>query len=136
MADHKEKHQGTNEEAHEHGPGRYVVIWMALLVFTVTTVVTGHMDLGAANLPLAMVIATIKATLVVLFFMHLWDSEGINRLVFVVALVFVVVLLLGVFGDLLTRMPEALPTGSPAHTLEGGDMPSAHEARPHPPHGE
>ena len=134
MADHKEKHE--EEQAHEHGPGRYVLIWMALLVFTITTVVTGHMDLGAANLPLAMVIATIKATLVVLFFMHLWDAEGINRLVFGVAIVFVMVLLLGVFGDLLTRMPEALPTGQPAHTLEGGDMPSSHGMPAHRPHGE
>ena len=59
-----------------------MVIWLLLLVATITTVVTGRMDLGGANLPLAMMIATIKATLVVLFFMHLWDSEGINRLVF------------------------------------------------------
>jgi len=133
VADHKEKHE---EEAHEHGPGRYVVIWRALLVFIITTVVTGHMDLGAANLPLAMVIATVKATLVVLFFMHLWDAEGINRLVFGVAILFVMVLLLGVFGDLLTRMPEALPTGQPARTLEGGDMPSMHDGPAHRPHGE
>ena len=127
----EQKHKDTEEHA-EHGPGRYVLIWAALLVFTITTVVTGRMDLGGANLPLALIIATIKATLVVLFFMHLWDAEGINRLVFCVALVFVVVLLLGVFGDLLTRMPEALPTGGHAHTLEGGDMPSSSEAtHPH-----
>lgn len=132
MADQKNKHD--DGEAHEHGPGRYVVIWLALLVFTITTVVTGRMNLGAANLPLALLIATVKATLVVLFFMHLWDAEGINRLVFGVALVFVVVLLLGVFGDLLTRMPDALPTGNHAHTLEGGDMPSSAEHAP--PHAE
>jgi cytochrome c oxidase subunit 4 len=125
VADQKDKHE--DGQAHEHGPGRYVVIWMALLVFTITTVVTGRMDLGGANLPLALIIATIKATLVVLFFMHLWDSEGINRLVFGVAVIFVMVLLLGVFGDLLTRMPDALPTGNRAHTLEGGDMPSSAE---------
>ncbi len=105
---------------HEHGPGRYVVIWLLLLVFTVTTVVTGRMDLHGANLPLALLIATIKATLVVLFFMHLWDSEGINRLVFGVSVLFVIVLLLGVFGDLLTRSPAALPDGAPQPTLEPG----------------
>ena len=129
MANQKEKH----EEGHEHGPGRYVLIWMALLVFTITTVVTGRMDLGGANLPLALIIATVKATLVVLFFMHLWDAEGINRLVFGVAVVFVIVLMLGVFGDLLTRMPDALPTGNHPHSLEGGDMPSSGEA-PAAPH--
>jgi cytochrome c oxidase subunit 4 len=127
-----DKDKQDDGHAHEHGPGRYVVIWVALLAFTITTVVTGRMDLGGANLPLALIIATVKATLVVLFFMHLWDSEGINRLVFGVAVVFVIVLLLGVFGDLLTRMPDALPTGRHAHTLEGGDLPSsAGPPRPH-----
>jgi cytochrome c oxidase subunit 4 len=126
------KKQDDAEQAHEeHGPGRYVVIWLALLTFTITTVVTGRMDLGSANLPLALIIATVKATLVVLFFMHLWDSEGINRLVFGVAVLFVLVLLLGVFGDLWTRMPDALPTGRHAHTLEGGDVPSAAAPLPH-----
>jgi cytochrome c oxidase subunit IV len=106
------KHSEEHEHEHEHGAGRYVLIWAALLVFTFTTVITGRMDLGGANLPLAMVIATIKATLVVLFFMHLWNAEGILRLVFSVSVVFVVVLLLGVFGDILTRMPEALPSAA------------------------
>lgn len=117
---HDNNPKQDKEQAHEHGPGRYVVIWLLLLVFTVTTVVTGRMDLHGANLPLALLIAAIKATLVILFFMHLWDSEGINRLVFSVSLVFVLVLLLGVFGDLLTRSPTALPVGAPEPTLEPG----------------
>jgi cytochrome c oxidase subunit 4 len=96
-----------------HGPGRYFLIWVILLGFTGLTVFTGRMDLGAANLPIAIAIATIKATLVVLFFMHLSESHGVNRLVFVVSLLFVVVLLLGVFGDLLTRNPLSLPGGVP-----------------------
>ena len=64
---------------------------------------TGRMDLGAANFALALAIATTKATLVVLFFMHLSTRAGVNRLVFVVSLLFVVVMMLGVFGDLWTR---------------------------------
>jgi cytochrome c oxidase subunit 4 len=103
----------AHSEAHGHGPGRYVVIWVILLGFTLLTVVTGRMDLGSANLPIAIAIATVKATLVVLFFMHLSESHGANRLVFVVSLLFVGVLLLGVFGDLLTRNPMSLPSGAP-----------------------
>ena len=124
MAEYNKQDADPTAHETEHGAGRYVLIWAALLVFTLTTVITGRMDLGSANLPLALIIATIKAGLVVMFFMHLWDSEGINRLVFGVALLFVLVLLAGVFGDLLTRMPDALPTGRHAHTLEGGDYPS------------
>ena len=104
----------SKAEAHAvHGPGRYFVIWGILLGFTVLTVVTGRMDLGSANLPIAISIATIKATLVVLFFMHLSDSHGANRLVFVVSILFVLVLMLGVFGDLLTRNSISLPGGVP-----------------------
>jgi cytochrome c oxidase subunit 4 len=126
----KNKQDGGESAEQHHGAGRYVLIWAALLVFTLTTVITGRMDLGSANLPLALIIATVKATLVVLFFMHLWDSEGINRLVFCVALIFVLVLLAGVFGDLLTRMPDALPTGQHAHTLEDGDLPTVPALNP------
>jgi cytochrome c oxidase subunit 4 len=117
VADHNRQKE-HDEKAHEHGPGRYVVIWLLLLVFTVTTVVTGRLDLHGANLPLALLIASVKASLVILFFMHLSDAEGIIRLVFSVSLVFVVVLMLGVFGDLLTRQAVSLPTGAPAATVD------------------
>jgi cytochrome c oxidase subunit IV len=102
------------EQAHGHGPGRYFAIWFILMIFTGLTVWTGRMDLGSANLPIAITIATIKATLVVLFFMHLSESHGSNRLVFVVSVIFVIVMMLGVFGDLLTRNPMSLPSGAPA----------------------
>ncbi len=112
MADHRSTSQ-AEAHPHPHGVGRYVVIWVLLLVFTVTTVLTGRLDLGALNLPLALTIASVKATLVVLFFMHLSESHGVNRLVFVVSILFVLVLIAGVFGDLLTRYPLTLPVGAP-----------------------
>ena len=107
-----DRHDGGH--AHAHGPGRYFVVWAALLAFTVLTVVTGHMNLGWVNLPLALTIATIKATLVVLFFMHMTEASGANRIIFVVSLVFLIVMLLGVFGDLLTRSEMSLPNGVPS----------------------
>jgi cytochrome c oxidase subunit 4 len=116
----------AEEHAHAHGPGRYFVIWGILLAFTALTVVTGRMDLGAANLPIAITIATVKATLVVLFFMHLSESHGANRLVFVVSLLFVLVLMLGVFGDLLTRSPMSLPGGVPSFDSPEFSVPAHH----------
>jgi cytochrome c oxidase subunit IV len=92
-----------------HGIRRYILVWVALTALTLITVVTGRLDLGAANLALALIIASAKATLVALFFMHLWDSEGVNRLVFAVSVIFVGLLALGVLGDLATRLPTALP---------------------------
>lgn len=114
------------EDHASHGPGRYFLIWGILLAFTGLTVWTGRMDLGAANIGIALAIATIKATLVVLFFMHLADSHGANRLVFVVSVLFLVVLLVGVFGDLLTRAPISLPTGAPHFDLPEPPLPPQH----------
>jgi cytochrome c oxidase subunit 4 len=100
--------------AHGHGTGRYFAVWIVLLLFTGLTVWTGHMNLGGLNLPLALTIATIKATLVVLFFMHMTEASGANRIVFVVSIVFAIVMMLGVFGDLLTRPEMSLPSAVPS----------------------
>lgn len=117
--------EGAHHEA--HGIKRYLIVWVLLLLGTAITVSTGRMDLGAANIFIALVIATTKATLVVLFFMHLWDMGGVNRLVFVVSVLFLVVLILGVFGDLSTRLPVSLPNGGP---LPHVDMPEHGAAAP------
>jgi cytochrome c oxidase subunit 4 len=116
----------SKAEAHasSHGPGRYIAIWLILLAFTGLTVWTGRMDLGAANIGIALAIATVKATLVVMFFMHLSDSHGANRLVFVVSVLFVLVLMTGVFGDLLTRSPMSLPSGAPTFDLPEDSAPA------------
>jgi cytochrome c oxidase subunit IV len=108
--------------AASHGIGRYIIIWLALMGFTVLTVVTGRLDLGSANIFIAMAIALTKATLVVLFFMHLYDEGGVNRIVFVVSVLFLVVLLLGVFADLMWRLPISLPNEGPLPTLPKGSL--------------
>jgi cytochrome c oxidase subunit 4 len=118
VAEHNTGHHaaggGGGAQGHQgHGIGRYVAVWLALLVFTVLTVWTGRMELGAANIYVAMAIASTKATLVVLFFMHLWESGSVNKMVFVSSVVFVIVLMVGVFGDLMFRLPSALPPGVP-----------------------
>jgi cytochrome c oxidase subunit 4 len=105
-------------EPHAHGAGRYWIVWLLLCAFTALTVYTGHYH---PNIYLALAIAIAKASLVVLFFMHMTEAPGANRLVFSVSLVFTVVMMVGVFGDLLTRNPMSLPTGSvpsEVHTVE------------------
>lgn len=64
-----------------------------LIVLTVITVYTAmFVDLGSMNLPLAMVIATVKATVVALWFMHLKYDSWANRLIIVGAVMFVALL--------------------------------------------
>jgi cytochrome c oxidase subunit 4 len=109
MSEHVTHSRAHPTEHEHHSSLSYWVIWAVLLVFTGLTVWTGRMDLPRFGLALAMIIATTKATLVVLFFMHLWEQKGVNRVTFAATLLFVVTLLLGVFGDILTRHPMALP---------------------------
>jgi cytochrome c oxidase subunit 4 len=110
---HKNDDAHDSEGVHAHGVGRYWLVWGALILGTILTVITGRRDLGVMNLPLAMTIATVKASLVVLFFMHMTETPTANRIVFGASLVFAIVLIIGVFGDLWTRNEMTLPTVAP-----------------------
>jgi cytochrome c oxidase subunit 4 len=107
-AQHKEAH------GEAHGSTRYYIVWGALILGTILTVWTGYKDLGSWNLPIALIIATTKASLVVLFFMHMTETPTANRIVFAASLVFAIVLIIGVFGDLWTRNDMTLPSAAPS----------------------
>jgi cytochrome c oxidase subunit 4 len=64
-------------------------VWVALLILTGLTTAVSYVDWGRANLLVAMTIATAKATLVVLFFMHLKYDHKFNALVLLTALLFI-----------------------------------------------
>lgn len=81
------------------------IVFIILLILTVFTVLTAHyIDLpGTGNLILALIIATIKGTLVMAYFMHLKYDKGMN-LIIVYATFFGVVLFLGLtMADLAGR---------------------------------
>ena len=63
--------------------------FVALLVLTALTVYTGSREMFGFDLALAMVIATVKATLVALIFMHLKWDRPFNGYMFLVAVLFV-----------------------------------------------
>jgi len=88
---------------------RYVLVWVALLVLTVVTYSVAHMHRGPFSLLVAMLIACTKATLVGLFFMHLWDEKGLNRIVLLMAAVFLGLMILLDVSDVKTRFAPALP---------------------------
>jgi cytochrome c oxidase subunit 4 len=83
-----------------------------LLVLTLATVITGKMHLPGVALGLALVIASTKGLLVLLFFMHLIDHKGANRLVMGVSILFVLMMLGMPMADLATRFRPANPSGS------------------------
>jgi cytochrome c oxidase subunit 4 len=91
---------------------RTLMVWLALAVLTGVTVAAGRIELGTGNVVAALLIACVKASLVALLFMHLFRSAGVNRLVFAISLVFVVLLGVGVVTDLGTRLPVSVAPGS------------------------
>jgi len=83
----------------------YVVIWIALLAGTALTVFAAHINLGPFNAAVALTIATAKALLVVLFFMHLRGaSEKLLKLVVVSTVFFLLILLALSMADYGTRL--------------------------------
>ncbi len=76
-------HTQHAEGKHEHhivSPKVYVVILFALLLGTALTVWASFIDLGFWNPIIALAIATTKALLVVLFFMHVKYSTKLTML--------------------------------------------------------
>ncbi|HEX9110492.1 MAG TPA: cytochrome C oxidase subunit IV family protein, partial [Terriglobales bacterium] len=65
-------HNSVSEQMPEHisSLGSCLAIWLALLAGTTLTVAAAFIDLGPFNTVVALAIATTKATLVVLFYMH------------------------------------------------------------------
>lgn len=78
-------------ESHEHVTPKhiYVAIFGALLALTAITYIVSYADLGPGSLPVAMVVATIKASLVVGFFMHLKYEDRVFAFMFLTSLVFI-----------------------------------------------
>jgi cytochrome c oxidase subunit 4 len=83
----------------------YYTIWIALLCLTVITAAVSFVDLGPFNAVVALVIATVKALLVVLFFMHVkYTSEKLTKIVIVSAIFWLFLLLALSMADYATRL--------------------------------
>src|SRR5271166_1450515 len=82
----------------------YYGIWIALMVLTVVTASVAFIDLGPFNTIVALVIATSKALLVVLFFMHVkYASEKLTKVVIISSIFWLLLLLFLSLADYGTR---------------------------------
>ena len=107
MADHSE---------HIVSAKLYWVIWFILIVCTVLTAVVATVDLGKFNTVVALGIATFKATLVVLIFMHVkYTSEKMTKAILISAVFWLGLLLFLSLLDFSSRpQGELVPTASAA----------------------
>jgi len=102
-------------DSHDLGP-HAVPLWIlfavyfALLALTVITVAVSKLDLGDANIWVALLIACIKGGLVTMYFMHLrWDSP-FNGMILLAALFFVSLFIGLALLDSKSYQPNLKPT--------------------------
>ena len=110
------------DHGHTHGHispiSVYLAIFGALMVGTGLTVFAAFIDLGVFNFTVALTIAVVKATLVILFFMHVKYSSRLVQLSVIAAFLWLVLLISGALADYVSRgrvnnAPETRgPTGA------------------------
>ena len=92
----------------------YYTIFGSLMVLTAITVSVAFLNLGALNFPVALSIAILKATLVILFFMHVKYSSSLTKLICGVSFFFLVLLFGLTMTDYLSRGWFVAPGGTTA----------------------
>ncbi len=88
---------------HITSPSIYIAIFLALMVLTGITVWVAFQDLGPLNDVVALTIAVTKASLVILFFMHVRYSTPFTKLVVISGFVWLLILIVITLSDYLTR---------------------------------
>jgi len=96
-------HIGHAPAHHRSSLLSYFVIFFALMILTILTVAVSRVDLGTLNTTVAMVIAIIKASLVILWFMHVIHSPRMTWIVVISSFLWLGVLFVLTFADYLTR---------------------------------
>lgn len=88
---------------HIVSPKTYVLVFLALVVFTGATYSIAKIDLGPFNALVAITIAMIKSMLVILFFMHVKYSPKMTKVTIVSGLFFLMILLALSMTDYISR---------------------------------
>ena len=94
----------TEHSEHIVPPWLYMVIIGTLMALTILTVVAALQDLGRFNIVVALAIATTKATLVVLFFMHAKYVPKRTQLVIISGIFWLALLLFMTLSDYVSRV--------------------------------
>ncbi len=84
----------------------FINVFVGLLVLTVITVLASRVDFGPANAFVAMLIATVKAGLVMAYFMHLKYDDKLYLLTLLLGVFFLVVMFFFSQLDIVTRIFE------------------------------
>jgi cytochrome c oxidase subunit 4 len=91
-----------------------VAVWITLVLLTGITVGVTRLNLGGMALWVAMAIATLKATLVALYFMHLRYDRPVHLIIFLGTLLFVFLFVGMALIDTQSYQPDLIPGYAPA----------------------
>jgi cytochrome c oxidase subunit 4 len=97
---HKERH---DDEHHIVPVTVYIAVFLTLIVLTWVTAWVSTIDLGPLNIYVALSIATFKASLVVLFFMHVKYGTRLTKMIVGCGIFWLILLLFIVMADIRTR---------------------------------
>lgn len=112
MSSHIETSTHDAGQHHHGGPKIYTANLFALLFLTILTVAAASFNFGSANVVIALAIASVKATLVALFFMHLIWDKPVNSIIAIAGFLFLGIFLMFDFLDVTSRVdlpPRNLP---------------------------
>lgn len=88
---------------HTVSRNRYLFIFAALMVLLVLTISMAYVDLGPFNIIVAIVIAIIKATLVILYFMHVRYSSRVTWVFVSAGFFWLIIMFTLTMSDIVTR---------------------------------
>jgi cytochrome c oxidase subunit 4 len=94
----------TDPHGEFHVPmATYVMVFVALMVLLILTVAAAYVPLGFLNMPVAMAIASVKAVLVILYFMHVKFASRLTKVFVAGSFLWLAILFVMAFGDYYTR---------------------------------
>ena len=98
-----ETYTGHAAPHHQAPLGMYFAVFFGLMILTLLTVWISRIDLGTMNTAVALAIAVLKATVVILWFMHVIHSPRLTWIVVISSFIWLAVLFVLTFSDYLTR---------------------------------
>jgi cytochrome c oxidase subunit 4 len=93
----------TERAKHRIGPKTYVLVFGTLMILTAITIGAAFINLGPWNTVVMLAIAVTKATLVLLFFMHLAESDRLTKVTVVSGVFWLGILIALTLSDYITR---------------------------------
>lgn len=100
----------ANHAAQHIVPKRiYFAVFFVLIVLTWVTTYISTVDLHRWNIFVALAIAIVKASIVALFFMHVWYSTRLTKMIVMCAIFWLILLLFITMTDIWTRSWMGVP---------------------------